>query len=143
MFVVQSTHQRKTENDFGTMVAIFHASVRQNEQFSDSAYDRHSEPVPDIESGLRLHTNDLVSHRWDEELIRLVNVPMLSERRLHLKLVEVYKILHGLWDFPGDILQIQLAHSSRLARAQTLHCPFAWTIIITHLSPVASELGTH
>ena len=42
------------------VLAILHASVRQNEQFSDNAYDRHSEPVPDIESGLRLHTNDLV-----------------------------------------------------------------------------------
>ena len=72
----------------------------------------------------------LVSHRWDagyEELTRLVNVPMLSERRLHLKLVQVYKILHGLCDFPDGILQIQLAYSSRLVRAQTLHCPFART----------------
>ena len=51
-----------------------------------------------------------VSHRWDasyEELTRLVNVPMLGERRLHLKLVQVYKIFHGLCDFPDDILQIQ------------------------------------
>ena len=38
----------------------------------------------------------LISHRWDascEELIRLVNVPMLSKRRLHLKLAQVYKII--------------------------------------------------
>ena len=41
-----------------------------------------------------------VSHRWDasyEELTRLVNVPMLGERRQHL---QVYKIFHGLCDFP-------------------------------------------
>ena len=51
---------------------------------------------------------------------------MLSERRLHLKLVQVYKILHGLCDFP-DILQIQFIQASRLARARTLHCPFTRT----------------
>ena len=58
----------------------------------------------------------LVSHRWDasyEELTRLMNVPMLSERRLHLKLVQVYKILHGLCDFPDDILQIQLEQTGQ------------------------------
>ena len=72
----------------------------------------------------------LISHHWDgsyEELTRLVNVPVLSKRRLHLKLAQVYKILHGLCDFPVDIFQTRLAHSSRLARAQTLHCPFART----------------
>ena len=69
----------------------------------------------------------LISHCWDvsyEELTRLVNVSMLSERRLHLKLAQVYKIFNGLCEFADDI---QLAYSSRLARAQTLHCPFAWT----------------
>ena len=74
----------------------------------------------------------LISHRWDAsygELTRLVNVPMLSKRKLHLKLAQVYKIVHhdGLCDFPEGIFQIELAHSSRLARDQTLHCPFART----------------
>ena len=48
----------------------------------------------------------LVSHRWDtsyEELLRLVDVPMLGERRLHLKLAHVYKIVHGLCYFPDSV----------------------------------------
>ena len=68
--------------------------------------------------------NLFISHRWDasyEEQTRIVNVPILSKRRLHLKL---YKIIH---DFPNDVFHTQLTHSSRLARNQTLCCPFAWT----------------
>ena len=60
-----------------------------------------------------------ISHHWDasyEELTRLVNVPMLSKRRLHLKLAQVYKTVHGLCDFLESIFQIQLAHCSRLAK---------------------------
>ena len=30
-------------------------------------------------------------------------------RRLHLKLAQVYKIVHGLCDFPEGIFQIELA----------------------------------
>ena len=45
-------------------------------------------------------------------------------------------------DFPEDIFQIQLAaHSSRLARSQTLPCPFARTITTTHLSSWPSTTG--
>ena len=76
-------------------------------------------------------TLKLISHRWDAsyaELTRLGNVPMLSKRRLHLKLAQVYKILHGLCDFPDNSFQTRLTHSSRLARSQTLYCPFAQTI---------------
>ena len=39
----------------------------------------------------------LVSRQWDygySELLRLVDVPMLSERRLRLKLAQVFKIVH-------------------------------------------------
>ena len=48
----------------------------------------------------------LVSHRWDtsyKELLRLVDVPMLGERRLHLKLAHMYKVVHGLCYFPEDV----------------------------------------
>ena len=76
----------------------------------------------------------LVSHRWDtsyEELLRLVDVPMLGER-LHLKLAHVYKIVHGLYYFPEDVFQMYTAHSNRLARANTLYCPFARTNYYYH-----------
>ena len=62
----------------------------------------------------------LVSRQWDygySELLRLVDVPMLSERRLRLKLAQVFKIVHSLCYFPDNLFQLQLLHSSRLARS--------------------------
>ena len=39
----------------------------------------------------------LASRRWDagyEELLELLNIPSLQERRIHLKLGLLYKIIH-------------------------------------------------
>ena len=48
----------------------------------------------------------MVSRRWDaayEELLELVNIPSLQERRIHLKLGLLYKIIHGLCYFPDEV----------------------------------------
>ena len=113
-----------------TVKQLYLSLVRPHLEYACQLWDPYTQNDVNKLESVQKFALKLVSHRWDagyEELTRLVNVPMLSERRLHLKLVQVYKILHGLCDFPDDILQIQLAHSSRLARAQTLHCPFART----------------
>jgi hypothetical protein len=47
--------------------------------------------------------------------------------RSHLKLVQVYKITHNLRYFLEGVFQRQAAHSERLARTDTLRCPFART----------------
>ena len=113
-----------------TVKQLYLSLVRPHLEYACQLWDPYTQNDINKLESVQKFALKLVSHRWDasyEELTRLMNVPMLSERRLHLKLVQVYKILHGLCDFPDDILQIQLAHSSRLARAQTLHCPFART----------------
>ena len=71
-----------------------------------------------------------MSRRWDcgyDELLDLVGIPTLCERRLHLKLVQVFKIIHSLCYFPEDIFQMQSSYSSRLARTDTIRCPFTRT----------------
>ena len=112
------------------MKQLYLSLVRPHLEYTCQLWDPYTQNDVNKLESVQKFALKLVSHRWDagyEELTRLVNVPMLSKRRLHLKLVQVHKILHGLCDFPVDILQIQLAHSSRLARAQTLHWPFART----------------
>ncbi len=72
----------------------------------------------------------MASHQWEltyTELLNTVNVPRLQERRLHLKLAQVYKIVHGLCYFPADIFQLHPSYSDRLTRTDTVHCPFART----------------
>ena len=86
----------------------------------------------------------LVSHQWDssyDELLSLVDVPKLSERRLNLKLAQVFKIVHGLCYFPDNIFRMQPSYSNRLSRTNTIYCPFARTIIITLLYRAASLHG--
>ena len=76
----------------------------------------------------------MISHRWDvgyEDLVNLVDLPTLKRRRLHLKLGQVYKIIHELCDFP-DVFQVQATRSNRLARDFTIHCPFARTNYFYH-----------
>ena len=74
---------------------------------------------------LEVHFSSLGCKLWKQT--RLVSVPMIAKQKTVLKLAQVYKILHGLCDVPDVIFQTRLAHSSGLASAQTLHCPFAWT----------------
>ena len=113
-----------------TMKQLYLSLVRPHLEYACQLWDPYVQNDINKLESVQKFALKLISHRWDasyQELTRLVNVPMLSTRRLHLKLAQVYKVLHGLCDFPEDIFQIQLAHSSRLARAQTLHCPFART----------------
>ena len=51
---------------------------------------------------------------------------------MHLKLAQVFKIVHGLCYFPVNIFQMQPSYSSRLARSDTIHCPFARTNYYYH-----------
>ena len=77
----------------------------------------------------------IISHCWDsgyDDLLSTVNIPRLSSRRLNLKLMQMYRILHGLAYFPPGIIESQQCYSSRLARAHTVRCPFARTNYYYH-----------
>lgn len=47
-------------------------------------------------------------------------------------LAQVFKIMRRLCYFPDNIIQIQPLYSSRLARTDTIHCPFARTNYYYH-----------
>ena len=51
---------------------------------------------------------------------------------MHLKLAQVFKIVHGLCYFPENIFTLQPPYSSRLSRSDTLLCPFARTNYYFH-----------
>ena len=71
-----------------------------------------------------------MSHRWmlgtKEELLELLNIPSLQERRIHLKLGLLYKIIRGLY-FPDEVLTFKPNLHSRTMNPLTLHQPFART----------------
>jgi len=72
----------------------------------------------------------LASRRWDagyEELLELLSIPSLQERRIHLKLGLLYKIIHSLCYFPENIFEFRPNHHTRSTNPLTLKQPFART----------------
>ena len=58
----------------------------------------------------------VISHQWDsiyEDLLNIVKIQKLQERRLKLKLTLVYKIVHGLCYFPGGVFVLHRSHAAR------------------------------
>ena len=77
----------------------------------------------------------VISHQWDstyEDLLSIVKIPKLQERRLKLKLTLVYKIAHGLCYFPAGVFVLHRSHSARLAKHHTMLCPHARTNYYFH-----------
>ena len=76
----------------------------------------------------------IISHQWDatyEDLLSIVHIQKLEERRLKLKLTQVY-IAHGLCYFPDNIFVLHKSHSVRLAKPHTMLCPYAHTNCYFH-----------
>ena len=72
----------------------------------------------------------MVSKHWDsgyEDLLELVGLPPLENRRIYLKLCLLYKITHGLCHFPtGIFTPRQISHNFRMNSFQ-LYQPFVRT----------------
>ena len=118
-----------------TLKQLYLSLVRPHLEYSCQLWDPYMQQDINRLESVQKFALKLISHRWEsgyEELISLVNIPKLSNRRLHLKLAQVYKVVHQLCDFPEDVIQSQIAHSTRLARDLTLHCPFARTNYCYH-----------
>ena len=62
----------------------------------------------------------------------VVRIQKFEERRLNLKLTQVYKIAHGICYFPYNIFVLHESHSVRLAKPHTMLCPYARTSYYFH-----------
>ena len=88
------------------------------------------------------------ARQWDagyNELLDLFNLPTLEERRIHLKLGLLFKIIHNLCYFPHtpslreNVENLRAPHDQQLA-VRRLPEPIR---IITPFSHILYELGTH
>ena len=76
----------------------------------------------------------LATKRWDasyEELLGLLELPTLEERRVHMKLCLLYKIIHELCYIPSGITGTVLSIRSH---SLLLHQPFARTNAYFHIT---------
>ena len=72
----------------------------------------------------------MATKQWDsgyQDLLDIMNVPCLADRRLQLKLPLLYKIVHGMCYFPSDILCPRSNNSNRTNHSLVINQPFAHT----------------
>ena len=58
----------------------------------------------------------MATKQWDsgyQDLLDIMNVPSLADRRLQLRLSLLYKIVHGMCYFPSDIFCPRTNYSHR------------------------------
>ena len=113
-----------------TLKQLYVSLVRPHLEYASQLWDPYTQRDIYKLENVQKFALKLVSHQWDrgyDELLDLADIPKLGERRLHLKLAQVFKIVHGLCYFPDNIFQLQPLYSSRPARADTIRCPFAHT----------------
>ena len=113
-----------------TLRQLYLSLVRPHLEYAVQLWDPYMQNDIDKLESVQKFALKLVTHQWDanyNSMLEVTDIPRLSERRLHLKLAQVYKIIHNLCYFPEAIFQRQAAHSERLARTDTLRCPFART----------------
>ena len=78
---------------------------------------------------------EMISHLWGatyQDLLNIFHIEKLQERRLTLKLTQVYKIAHGLCYLADNVYVLHESCSAKLAMLGTMSCPFACTNYYFH-----------
>ena len=84
----------------------------------------------------------IIFHQWNgtyELDLNIVHIQMLQERRLKLKLTQVYKFAHWLFYFSDNVPVLHESHSANLAKRHIKLCPCAHTGYNFHSLVPASE----
>ena len=118
-----------------TIRQLYISLVRPHLEYASQLWDPYLQGDTDRLEAVQKFALKLISRQWDsgyDELLSATNIPRLQERRLHQKLAQVFRIVHGLCYFPQNIFTQQPSHSSRLSRSDTLQCPFARTNYYFH-----------
>ena len=116
--------------DDATIKQLYIALVRPHMEYACVVWDPYTHKSVKALEQVQAFACKMVSHRWDagyEELLELLNIPSLQERRIHLKLGLLYKIIHGLCYFPDEVFTFRPNLHSRTMNPLTLQQPFART----------------
>ena len=99
-----------TDSSSETLKQLYLSLVRPHLEYAAQLWDPHTRRDTDRLEAVQKFALKLVSRRWDcgyDELPDLVGIPTLCERRLHLKLAQVFKIIHNLGYFPDAIILLK------------------------------------
>ena len=109
---------------------LYMSLVRPHLEYVAALWDPHTSKDVQMLENTQKFALKLITHNWDssyQDLMALAELPTLSSRRLHMKLSQMYRIVHGLCYFPEGIVQMRQSQSERRQRSLTLYQPFAHT----------------
>ena len=104
--------------------------VRPHLEYACTVWDPHTYKNKEVLEKVQKFACRMATKRWDagyDELFDLLNLPSLVYRRTHLKLCQLYKIIHGLCYFPDDIFTYRTNSTCRNVNSMSLLHPFAHT----------------
>ena len=105
-----------------TLRALYITLVRPRLEYAAKLWDPHTHCEVNKLEAVQRFTLRVVSHQWDstyEDLLNIVKIQKLQERRLKLKLSQVYNIMHGL----NLLLPIQYFCAASITSSETGKTP--------------------
>ena len=112
-----------------TIKQLYISLIRPHLEYAAPLWDPHLQRDVNMLENVQKFAMKLITQKWDQgytQLMEMVDLPTLKNRRLHLKLHHVFRIVHSLCDFP-PIFQATSTYCERRTRPHLLHQPFART----------------
>ena len=121
-------------SDVATLHQLYVSLVRPHLEYAAPVWSPYLQKDIAMLEKTQQFASRICTKNWDagyHELLDMLDLPSLGQRRLHTRLCYVYKIVHGLLYFPLDVV----APSSALShnpRSHLLYQPFAHTNSYLH-----------
>ena len=113
-----------------TLMQLYLSLIRPHLEYACLVWDPHTMKDKVLLEDVQKFALRMATKQWDsgyQELLDIMNVPSLADRRLQLKLALLYKIVHGMCYFPPDILCPRTNYSVRTNHSLVIDQPYART----------------
>ena len=116
-------------SEFNTLCQLYSTLVRPHLEYASTVWSPHLRKDVALLEDIQKFSLRVCSKQWGlsyPELLSLCNIPTLENRRIYLRLCQIFKIVNNLCFFPPDVIvpKTTLSHSARLCMLQQ---PFART----------------
>ena len=130
---------------------LYISLVRPHLEYGCTVWDPHTHKNKEALEKIQKFACRMATKRWDagyDELLDLLNLPSLVYRRTHLKLCQLYKIIHCLCYFPDYIFTYRTNSTCRNVNSMSLLHPFAHTnayyySFVSHTITLWNSLSTN
>ena len=121
-------------SDVATLRQLYVSLVRPHLEYAAPVLSPHLQKDIAMLEKTQQFASRICTKNWDagyHELLDMLDLPSLAQRRLHTRLCYVYKIVHGLLYFPPDVV-VPSSALSHNPRSHLLYQPFAHTNSYLH-----------